>query len=67
MVNINKKVAKRIRQIRKEKKLTQEEVAYRAELDYSYYNQIENARRNPSVEALERIARALGVNIKRLF
>ena len=64
MVNINKKLGNKIREYRKKKHMTQEELAYNAELDYSYINQIENGKRNPSMEAVERIAKALGVKLK---
>jgi transcriptional regulator with XRE-family HTH domain len=67
MVNINKKLGDKIRVLRKKKELTQEELAYRSELDYSYINQIENGKRNPSMEAVERIAKALGVKAKDLL
>jgi transcriptional regulator with XRE-family HTH domain len=67
MVNISRELGKRIRQVRTKRGLTQEELAHRAELDYSYINQIENGRRNPSVHAIDRIARALGVRVKDLM
>ncbi|MBI3485455.1 helix-turn-helix transcriptional regulator [Candidatus Daviesbacteria bacterium] len=67
MTKVSKKIARKMRLFRKKKGLTQEETAYEAELDYSYYNQIENGRRNPSVEAVARIAKVLGVPVKELF
>ena len=67
MSNITKKLGERIRAIRKEKNLTQEELAYRAKLDYSYVNQIENGKRNPSMEAVARIAHALRVKVTELL
>ncbi len=67
MVNITKTLGEKLRKKRMERELTQEEVAYKSELDYSYYNQIENGRRNPSIEAIERIAKALGMSVKDLF
>lgn len=66
MVDINKKLGKKMREIRKKKEMTQEELAYKAELDFSYINQIENGKRNPSMEAVKRIAQALGVKAKDL-
>ena len=66
MVNINKELGKKIREIRKKKELTQEDLAYKAGLDYSYINQIENGKRNPSMEAVEKIAKALGVKVQAL-
>lgn len=67
MVNINKKLGSKIRELRKKKRLTQEDLAHKSELDYSYMNQIENGKRNPSIEAIERIAKALGVHVKDLI
>lgn len=67
MTIINKRLGERIRKFRENKELNQEETAYRARLDYSYYNQIEMGKRNPSVKALSRIAKALGVSVKDLF
>ena len=67
MVNINTELGKKIRELRKKKELTQEELAYKSELDYSYINQIENGKRNPSVEAVEKIAKALGVKVQDLL
>ena len=67
MVNINQKLGNNIREVRKQKQLTQEELAYKAQLDYSYINQIENGKRNPSMDAVERIAKALGMKTKELI
>lgn len=66
MVNI-KRLGDRIRKAREKLEITQEEAAYRAGLDYSYYNQIEMGKRNPSIKALSRIAKAIGVPLKELF
>lgn len=67
MTKVNKRLGEKIREFRKQKSMTQEELAFQAELDYSYMNQIENGKRNPSVEAVDRIAEVLGVNLKDLF
>lgn len=67
MVNINKALGEKIREIRLKKELTQEELAHRADLDFSYMNQIENGKRNPSMEAINSIAKALGVKAKDLI
>lgn len=67
MTIINKKIGARIRKYRKEKGITQEEAAYKSELDYSYFNQIEMGKRNPSIDALQRIAKAVGVSLKDLI
>ncbi|MDE2029706.1 MAG: helix-turn-helix transcriptional regulator [Alphaproteobacteria bacterium] len=56
-----------IRKLRNSKKLSQEELAFRAEIDRSYLSEIENGYKNLSVVMLERIATALDVKITALF
>lgn len=67
MADINTKVGKNIRKLRKSVGLNQEDLAYEAKIDYSYLNEIEAGKRNPSVKRLQAIARALKVSIKELF
>ena len=67
MVNINKALGERVRKIRREKNITQEELAFRADLTFTYLNQIENGKRNPSIEAIARIAKGLGVKAQNLL
>jgi transcriptional regulator with XRE-family HTH domain len=56
-----KLVGKRIRNLRKAKGLTQEALAEKASVHYSYISGIENADRNISLETLEKIIVALEV------
>ena len=67
MVNVRKQLGVRIRDRRTAQGLTQEELAHRARLDFSYLNQIENGRRNPSLDAIGRIAHALDVPVRDLI
>lgn len=67
MANINVKIGKKIRDIRKAKKMSQEELAHNSKTDYSYLNEIEAGKRNPSVQRIEKIAKALKISIKDLF
>ena len=53
----------RVRQLREGKGWTQETLADRAGLDRSYIAGIEAGLRNPSVRALARIAKGLGVAV----
>jgi len=53
----------RIRQIRREKKITQEELADKASINRSYLSVIENGHSSPTVEVVERLAKGLGVNL----
>ncbi len=53
----------RVRQLREGKGWTQEGLADRAGLDRSYIAGIEAGLRNPSIKALARIAKGLGVPV----
>ena len=53
-------VGTNVRQRRQERGLTQEQLAFAAEIDLTYVGGIERGRRNPSVLVLARIAAALG-------
>ena len=53
----------RVRQLREGKGWTQEGLADRAGLDRSYLAGIEAGLRNPSIRALGRIAKGLGVSV----
>ncbi len=64
---INKRFGKAIRRRRRELDLSQEELAERAELHQTYISDIERGGRNPSLENVEKLARALEISIARLF
>ena len=57
-----------LKALREEKGLTQDELAKRAQLTKPYISQLENGvRKNPSLPALERLAKALGVPVTELL
>ena len=60
-------VGKNVRRLRLQKGMTQEELAFEAEIDLTYVGGIERGRRNPSLMVLARIAKALGVPLPRLL
>jgi len=60
-------VGKNVRRLRVQKGMTQEELAFEAEIDLTYVGGIERGRRNPSLMVLVRIAKALGVPPPRLL
>jgi len=64
---IHKKIASKIREIRKSKGITQEKVALDADLNRAYIGYIERGERKPSVETLEKIAKVLKIDLKELF
>lgn len=67
MSNINKEVGFRIREVRQERGLSQEKLAALADLHRAYIGQIERGEKNIGLKNLEKIAKALGVNVKDLF
>jgi transcriptional regulator with XRE-family HTH domain len=66
-MDIKKKVGGNIKKIRLEKKISQENLAYSAEIDRTYLPSIEKGERNISITVLEKIAKALKVNITELL
>lgn len=52
-------VGSNVRRLRTVAKLTQEQLAFAAEIDLTYIGGIERGRRNPSLLVLARIAEAL--------
>jgi transcriptional regulator with XRE-family HTH domain len=67
-MDIQAKIGQRIKEIRTGKKLTQEAVAFKGEIDRSFMNHVENGRRNVSVETLEKIiSSGLETDFKEFF
>ena len=60
-------LAKNVRKYRQQRKLTQEQLAFEAEIDLTYMGGIERGKRNPSLLVMARIADALGVQLPKLF
>jgi transcriptional regulator with XRE-family HTH domain len=58
---------KRIRQIRLEKGLSQEQLGYEVNLHRTYIGQIERAEKNISLRLVGQIARELEMNIQELM
>lgn len=66
-MDIKLKIGQRIKELRKVLELSQESLAYKAEVDRTYVTDVENGRRNVSVEILERLIKALEVSITEFF
>jgi transcriptional regulator with XRE-family HTH domain len=66
-MDIKQKVGNRIRELRHQLKLSQEALANIAEVDRTYMTDVENGRRNISIENLEKIILALEVSIPTFF
>ena len=65
--NILKKFGERVRKLRKELGISQEELADRSGLHRTYIGMIERAEKNITLLNVEKIAKGLGVSIEELF
>ena len=66
-MDIKLKVGQRIKELRKKLEFSQERLANEAEVDRTYVTDVENGRRNISVEVLERLIAALRVSFSDFF
>ena len=66
-MDIKIKVGQRIKELRKTILLSQESLANKADVDRTYVTDVENGRRNVSVEILERLIKALEVTVSEFF
>ena len=66
-MDIKLKVGQRIKELRKQLNLSQEALAYKAEVDRTYMTDVENGRRNISIEILEKIVTALEISFTEFF
>ena len=60
-------LATRLKEIRSEKRISQEELAYRSEITLSQIARIETVRINPTVSTIFKIARTLDIPLSELF
>ena len=66
-MDVAKRVGLNLQRIRRDKGLSQEELAHRAQIHQTYLSGVEGGKRNPSIGVLERVVSALGVDIEELF
>lgn len=61
------KFGKKVKEARKEQKISQEKLAFQAGLHRTYIGMIERAEKNITLLNIEKIANALNVNINYFF
>ena len=66
-MNIKEKVGKRIKYLRNQIGVSQEELADKAGIDRTYITSVECGKRNVSIVNIEKIANALDVTLSKLF
>ena len=67
MSDIAVQMGQRIRELRTDRQMNQEELAFKAGISPAHLGQIERATKNPTIDTISRIASALSVPITELF
>ena len=67
MADVKRLIGERIRQVRKEKGLSQEKLGYESELHCTHIGSIERGQKNWSIDTLIKVAKGLNVDISDLF
>ena len=63
----HKNLGQRIKELLKENNMTQEDLAFKVEVDRSYMGFVERGEKNPTLSTLDKIAKALKVSLPELF
>jgi transcriptional regulator with XRE-family HTH domain len=66
-VNAKKELGLRIRSLRKRQGLTQEEMADKCGLHWTYIGGLERGERNPTLTTMQKVAEGLGVGLTELL
>lgn len=67
MATITERFGAQVRKIRKQKRMSQEEVAVKAKLDVTTVSEIESGQREPMLKTIWKLSNAMSVQIKDLF
>jgi transcriptional regulator with XRE-family HTH domain len=65
-MDVRERVGLNLQKLRRERGLSQEELADRANIHQTYLSGVERGKRNPTITVLQRIAVALGADIEDL-
>lgn len=63
----HKRLGQRIKRLRKEKGMTQEDLAFKVDVDRSYMGFVERGEKNPTLDKLIKIAQSLNISLPELF
>ena len=67
MENISTQIGNRVRQLRRQRDMTQETLAFDSGLNVSFVSDIENSKKKPTVDSLEKLLIALDVTFQEFF
>ena len=63
----HKNLGHRIYQLRKERKMTQEDLAFKVGVDRSYMGFVERGEKNPTLKILLKVSKSLDITLSELF
>lgn len=66
-IDINKAFGKAVADLRKERHITQEELAFRCDIHRTYMGAIERGEKSPTLNTIEKLAKGLNIPIIELF
>ncbi|MCQ2776529.1 MAG: helix-turn-helix domain-containing protein [Bacilli bacterium] len=66
MLTIEKQLGMRIRFLRRQKKMSIEDLALEAEINKNYLSDLERGTRNPTILILNKLAKALRISLSEL-
>ena len=66
-MDIKVKIGNRIKELRLQKSISQNDLAFYAGMDRSYLAGVESGKRNITIVNIEKLAAALEVSVKQLF
>ena len=66
-MNINTQLGMRIKYLRKQKGMSQEDLALESGVNKNYLSDLERGNRNPTVKVLAKIAYSLDITLEELF
>jgi DNA-binding XRE family transcriptional regulator len=66
-MDVRRRVGINLQRLRREKGFSQEELAHCANVHQTYLSGVEGGKRNPSIQVLQRLMQALGIDIEELF
>lgn len=67
MDNLSVKFGNRLRALRSEKKMSQEELSFKAGISAAHLGQIERAEKKPTLETIGKLSEALEISLPELF
>jgi len=64
---VHERFGKRIKELRSEHKMTQEDLAFKVGVDRSYMGFLERGEKNPTLKNIAKIAEVLKISLSELF